>query len=49
MTKRDIIETVYEYDNDGKLLKKTVTKTHEEDNAEYQSSWSNIPITCLDN
>ena len=33
MIKRDITETVYEYDKEGKLLKKTVTETHEkEDN-----------------
>ena len=31
MIKRDIIETVYEYDKEGKLLKKTVTETHEEE------------------
>lgn len=32
MIKRDITETVYEYDKEGKLLKKTVTETHEEEN-----------------
>lgn len=32
MIKRDITETVYEYDKEGKLIKKTVTETHEEDN-----------------
>ena len=32
MIKRDIVETVYEYDQEGKLLKKTVTETHEEEN-----------------
>lgn len=31
MIKRDITETVYEYDKEGKLVKKTVTETHEED------------------
>ena len=31
MIKRDIVETVYEYDNEGKLLRKTVTETHEDD------------------
>lgn len=31
MIKRDIIETVYEYDKEGKLLKKTVIETHEEE------------------
>ena len=31
MIKRDVTETVYEYDKEGKLIKKTVTETHEED------------------
>lgn len=31
MIKRDIVETICEYDKDGKLLKKTVVKTHEEE------------------
>jgi hypothetical protein len=31
MIKRDITETVYEYDKDGHLTRKTVTETHEED------------------
>ena len=31
MIKRDITETIYEYDKEGKLVKKTVTETHEEE------------------
>jgi hypothetical protein len=31
MIKRDINETTYEYDKEGKLLKKTVVTTHEEE------------------
>ena len=31
MIKRDIVETVYEYDKEGKLIKKKVTETHEEE------------------
>ena len=31
MIKRTITETVYEYDKDGHLVKKTITETHEED------------------
>ena len=31
MIKRDTVETIYEYDKEGKLIKKTVTETHEED------------------
>lgn len=31
MIKRDTTETIYEYDKEGKLIKKTVTETHEEE------------------
>lgn len=31
MVKRDITETIYEYDKEGKLIKKTITETHEEE------------------
>lgn len=31
MIKREIVETVYEYDGEGKLIKKTVTQTKEEE------------------
>lgn len=31
MIKRDITETIYEYDKEGKLIKKIVTETHEEE------------------
>ena len=31
MIKRDITETIYEYDKEGKLVKKIVTETHEEE------------------
>ena len=43
MIKRDITETVCEYDNEGKLVKKTVTETHEEeDNTTFVNnpSWT---------
>ena len=42
MIKRDITETVYEYDKEGKLLKKTVTETHEEESNAITTypSWS---------
>ena len=46
MIKRDITETIYEYDCDGHLLKKTVTTTHEEEGCEtnisYQHSLSDM-------
>jgi hypothetical protein len=46
MTKRTITETVYEYDKDGNLLKKTVTETHEENSMHpYQHIWP-YEITC---
>lgn len=31
MIKRTITETICEYDQEGKLIKKTVTETHEEE------------------
>jgi len=44
MIKRDIVETVYEYDNEGKLLKKTVTETHEEEEEKITTStWQTYP------
>jgi hypothetical protein len=50
MIKREIVETVYEYADNGTLLKKAVTKTLEEDDNTYQSNWSNVPlITCNNN
>lgn len=38
MIKRDITETVYEYDNEGKLTRKTVTETHEEEEDKLTTS-----------
>ncbi len=35
MVKRTITETVYEYDGDGKVTRKTVTETTEEDTNIY--------------
>ena len=32
MIKRNITKTIYEYDKEGKLIRKTVTETHEEEN-----------------
>jgi hypothetical protein len=54
MIKRDITETVYEYDKEGKLLKKTVTETHEEEDNTVVTypSWSLLNgtevVTCSD-
>lgn len=36
MIKREIVETVYEYDGEGKLIKKTVTQTKEEEENRYR-------------
>lgn len=48
MIKRDIVETVYEYDDEGKLLKKTVTETHEEEtDVVTASTYRTIPINQL--
>ena len=38
MIKRDITETIYEYDNEGKLIKKTITETHEEEEEKITTS-----------
>ena len=52
MFKRDITETVYEYDNEGKLIKKTVTERHEEEHPDnvlndwHNDWWKNNSITC---
>lgn len=54
MIKRDITETVYEYDNEGKLVKKTVTEKHEEEHPTkalndfdtHNDWWKNTQITC---
>jgi hypothetical protein len=53
MIKRDVTETVYEYDKEGKLIKKTVTETHEEDNNAsvswpYSPYWHNTPYVNCD-
>lgn len=44
MIKRNITETVYEYDKEGKLVRKTVTETHEEENNTVITypSWSQL-------
>lgn len=38
MIKRDIKETICEYDNEGKLLKKTIIETHEEEEDKITTS-----------
>jgi hypothetical protein len=52
MIKRDITETVYEYDKEGKLVKKTVTEKHEEEHPNtslnHDDWWKNTQITCKD-
>jgi hypothetical protein len=52
MIKRDITETVYEYDKEGKLLKKTVIETHEEEDNTVTNypSWTYLNGTnpCFD-
>ena len=41
MLKRDITETTYEYDKEGKLIKKTVIEKHEEES----NNTFNYPIS----
>jgi hypothetical protein len=56
MIKRDITETVYEYDNEGKLIKKTVTEKHEEeqpnqilnDFGTHNDWWKHTQVACND-
>lgn len=53
MIKRDITETVYEYDKEGKLVKKTVIEKHEEENPngvlnDHNNWWRYNEITCND-
>ena len=43
MIKREIVETVYEYDGEGKLISKRITETKEEEDGN-NPSWT-IPIT----
>ena len=43
MIKREITETVYEYDGEGKLISKRITETKEEEDGNNHS-WT-IPIT----
>lgn len=44
MIKRTVTETVYEYDKDGNLIKKTITETHtEEDNMFNWPSYQTNP------
>lgn len=43
MIKREITETVYEYDGEGKLVSKSITETKEEEDGN-NPSWT-IPIT----
>ena len=43
MIKREITETVYEYDGEGKLISKRITETKEEEDGN-NPSWT-IPIT----
>ena len=38
MIKRDIKETICEYDNEGKLVKKTIIETHEEEEDKITTS-----------
>lgn len=50
MIKRDITETTYEYDKEGKLVKKTVVETHEEENNTVTTNypWTYLNGTAVD-
>lgn len=48
MIKRDIKETIYEYDDEGKLVKKTVIETHEEEEDKVTTStYQTLPYITL--
>ena len=49
MIKRDIIETIYEYDNESQLIRKTVTETHEEEDTAYGHTTTCTPYITCDN
>ena len=49
MIKRDITETVYEYDKDGKLVRKTITTTHETDDETRYPSFTTGANSCCCN
>ena len=40
MTKKTVVETVYEYNSEGKMVKKTMTET-----VEYDSPYFQLPDT----
>ena len=47
MIKREITETIYEYDKEGKLLRKTVTETNEtEENTYTNITYPNFVYTA---
>lgn len=46
MTKTHTIETIEEYDSNGKLTRKTVTETTEENNDPAPTYWSQWGPTC---
>lgn len=54
MIEKTTVETVYEYDSDGKLIKKTVTETKEKDTGDWNYNGWKYPIvdyrspTCAD-
>ena len=46
MIKRTVTETIYEYDKQGILIKKTVTETHEEEDNTTLTYPSTPPCPC---
>lgn len=52
MIKKTIVETIYEYDKDGKVTRKIVTETKEEDTNTYWPSitqpYVGSPVYCND-
>ena len=50
MIKRDITETIYEYDKEGKPIKKIVTETHEEEEGTtFTYPYYSLTNPCISN
>lgn len=45
MTKRKIVEVVEEFNDSGKLIRKTTTETTEDDDTNYYPNWAVAPYT----
>lgn len=49
MVKRTVTETIYEYDKQGNIIKKTVTETHEEEGNTILTTYPSNPLNPCPN